>query len=89
MADAAVEKAKELIAQAQDYIDQNKPELARQAINKLNVLKDVMPPAIQVQIDKLNALIGGEAAPAPAVAPTATPTVAPVAVPPTAPAVPR
>jgi len=79
MADAAVEKAKELIAQAQDYINQNKPELARQAVNKLNVLKDVMPQAIQVQIDKLNALIGGESASAPAAAPVVAPGTATVA----------
>lgn len=55
VADAAVEKARELIGQAQAYIAENKPQLAQQAVNKLNVLKDVMPAAIQTQIDKLNA----------------------------------
>ena len=54
---------------AEAYIAENKPELARKAINKLNVLKDVMPEAIQVQIDKLNALIGGDDATLPPAAP--------------------
>ena len=58
VADAAVEKARELIQQTEDYIAENKPELAQKAVNKLNVLKDVMPKAIQAQIDKLNARLG-------------------------------
>ena len=58
--DAALEKAKELIAEAKTYIDEQKPELARRAVNKLNVLKDVMPLAIQEQIEKLEAALPPE-----------------------------
>jgi uncharacterized protein YqeY len=55
VADAAVAKARELIEQAQDYIAEHRLDLAQRAVNKLNVLKDVMPASIQAQIDKLNA----------------------------------
>ena len=58
MADAAVDKARELIAQEGILPPRISPSWRCKVVNKLNLLKDVMPAAIQVQIDKLNALIG-------------------------------
>lgn len=77
VADAAVEKARELIRQAEDHIAQSKPELAQQAVNKLNVLKDVMPESIQAQIDKLNAMLLGAGAADPAKAQAPLPAALP------------
>jgi ElaB/YqjD/DUF883 family membrane-anchored ribosome-binding protein len=63
--DAAVQRAREWIQQAQDYIAENKPELARQLVDKLNAVKGAMPESIRVQIDKLDAHLGGGSASAP------------------------
>jgi hypothetical protein len=66
-----------LIQQTEDYIAENKPELAQKAVNKLNVLKDVMPNAIQAQIDKLNARLGHGGAGDPAAVDAPVPAAAP------------
>ncbi len=54
---AWVEKAKPLIEQATNYIKENKYDLAQQAIDKLNEMKDHLPTSLQDQVANLQKML--------------------------------
>lgn len=75
LAEATIEKAKELIQQVKDYIAENRLDEAQGLMEQLRKLGDALPEALQAEVAKLEAMLGG-----------GEPEATPAASPPTAPA---
>lgn len=58
MKDAAVAKAKELIAQAEQYISEGKADLAAKIVEKLDAFDEgTLPEAVQSQVDRIKEML--------------------------------